>query len=244
MVKKRMDEAQEGDINYSKNAEDLISNAMPNISNLDKKQLVAMVSLYALKLREYMGDDVDAMVGNIHRPNKSTLKIILMLLRMQGTRKIRPYGKGTYDVCNQCGQIIKTPAILRLTIGHVKRLLAMREKATEGFIHWTQIPPVVDGSTQTNVFFTEMAYFGLVTQPPDTKVRKGRKSGLWGINQKGRDFLDGKIELPLELMVFNKEILEISDIRVKVFDIDALTPNRIKKLKQRKMAEGNTKKLI
>ncbi len=227
------DEDQFGGIEYTNYAIERIGETLTRVEQMEKKTLVAFVSIYIHRLDDILSqEDMDNVCRTLDRMNMSQLRVYHALLSIQGTSRVFPKGKMRH-VCNQCGNIVREPVVLHFSSSKLKRLLKVRELANVGYLHWTQLPHEVDGCTQSNAFFTEMAYWGLMTQ------KKGG-NGLWRITQRGHDFLDGKVRIPVELRIHNKSIIEVSDILVSCTEVSRITPYRLKEVKRRHMARKKT----
>lgn len=67
--------------------------------------------------------------------------------------------------------------------------------------------------------FAALALWGLIEQMPKTKaIGKGKTSGFWQITFKGRQFVEGAIQVPKYVRVYNRSLLEFRGEDVSLQD--------------------------
>lgn len=104
--------------------------------------------------------------------------------------------------CPCCGQLVK---VYRRNIasGVASDLIAFANRTQQGeYMHISKITKRSSGGGD----FAKMQMWGLITEHQNTDTGK-RTSGLWCVTQKGRDYVNNKIQLPKYALVYNGKFL-------------------------------------
>jgi len=116
------------------------------------------------------------------------------------TYKVKPSTK--VQTCPCCDQVVK---VYKRQINHEMcvclRNLHMNSKEGQ-YIHIKDIRGLSGGGD-----FAKLTFWGLVEAEQNYDTGK-RTSGMWCITQKGRDFVEGRIQVPKYALIYNSKFLE------------------------------------
>lgn len=117
--------------------------------------------------------------------------------------------------CPCCGQLVKKYS-RKLTSSMSRGLISLYKQREAMPVHISKIDSVNGGE------FAQLKRWGLIDDVENSDTTK-RVSGLWRITQKGVDFVEGSIDVPMYCETYNGTTLGFSD---EVTDIRTALGNR------------------
>ena len=126
---------------------------------------------------------------------------------MQTIAEAKQYLKDNYVEgvrCPCCDQLVKKYS-RKITSTMARSLISLYHESTSTYspIHITNIKFVQGGE------FAQMRRWGLIAEAKNETTTK-RTSGLWYITQKGKDFVNGRIQVPMYCDTYNGKTLGFS----------------------------------
>lgn len=86
-------------------------------------------------------------------------------------------------------------------------------KQTDGFMHVENY--FVSIGVKMKGYHGKLKYYKMLEQLPNNDSSKA-KSGIWRITQKGKDFVENKIEVPKRVHLYNDIVVDWSDEQITI----------------------------
>jgi len=117
-------------------------------------------------------------------------------------------------ICPCCDQITKIYKF-KLSSGNTYDLILLyritKRKLNEEFFH------VIEIGTRGGGGFASLSHWGLIQEKrKDPKDTSKRTSGFWKLTEKGKAFIENKIEVPSHIFIFDSLLLGVTDTNISV----------------------------